>query len=54
LIILVYDVTNPKSFENIELWIKIIKEKCQKNIEICLVANKIDDIYNLKIETSQG
>ena len=45
LIILVYDITNIKSFENIDTWIKYIKsitEKSKSKSKIILVGNKSD------------
>ena len=41
-ILLVYDITNKKSFEGLNDWYKDIKEKCMKNVQIILVGNKSD------------
>ena len=41
-IILIYDVTNRKTFENIRKWLNQIKEETSNKISIILVANKID------------
>ena len=41
-IILMYDVTNPKSFESMRKWLTQIKEEAPSKIRIILVANKID------------
>lgn len=41
-IILVYDVTDAKSYENIEYWLNKVKEIGGNNIEIILIGNKID------------
>jgi small GTP-binding protein len=41
-ILVVYDVTNKISFENVENWIKDINDNCKNNNNIFLVANKID------------
>ena len=41
-IILVFDVTNQKSFDNIRKWLNQIKEQAKKTICIVLIANKID------------
>ncbi|TFF88997.1 MAG: DUF4268 domain-containing protein, partial [Promethearchaeota archaeon] len=40
--ILVFDVTNRKSFENIKIWHKEIKETAPPDIFLILVGNKID------------
>jgi small GTP-binding protein len=43
-IMLVYDVTNESSFNDIELWLEQIKENCNSDDElvILLIGNKID------------
>jgi small GTP-binding protein len=41
-IILVYDVTNQKSFDNIKNWVNQIKEEASSKVCIILIANKID------------
>jgi small GTP-binding protein len=41
-IILVYDVTNQKSFDNIRNWVNQIKEEASSKVCIILIANKID------------
>ena len=40
--ILVFDVTNRKSFDNLEGWLKIIKENSGNKHIICLFGNKVD------------
>lgn len=40
--LLVYDVTNEKSFRNVERWLEDIKQFSSSNIEVILVANKAD------------
>lgn len=55
-IILVYDVTDPVSFQNIEYWLKKIKKHGDENVEILLLGNKID-LFNdrvIPIEESKG
>ena len=41
-IILIYDVTNRKTFDNIRKWLNQIKDEVSNKISIILVANKID------------
>jgi Ras-related protein Rab-1A len=41
-IILMFDVTQEESFQNITNWIGDIKEKCKTNIPIFILGNKID------------
>ena len=53
-IILIYDVTENKSFENLKNWMNQIKEEVSNRVTIVLVGNKIDDEENRKITTEQG
>ena len=41
-IILIYDVTNFQSYENVKNWIAQIKESASQNVIVYLVGNKID------------
>ena len=41
-IILIYDVTNLQSYENVKNWIAQIKESANQNVIVYLVGNKID------------
>ena len=41
-IILIYDVTNFQSYENVKNWIAQIKESANQNVIVYLVGNKID------------
>ena len=41
-IILIYDVTNMQTYENVKNWISQIKEEANPNVIIYLVGNKID------------
>ena len=47
--IIVYDITNKKSFENVDIWF----EQLQKNIEIILVGNK-QDLKERVIQYKEG
>lgn len=51
--IIMYDVCNKKSFENIKNWYEQIKAYCKSYAKIILVANKIDK-ENRIITTQQG
>ena len=53
-IILIYDVTNQLSFDNVSNWINQIKEEASDKVTIFLVGNKIDDVENRKIQTESG
>ena len=53
--ILVYDITNEKSFEEItDYYIPKIKEKCRNNIKTILLGNKIDKENERKISEEEG
>jgi small GTP-binding protein len=41
-VLLVYDVTNRKSFDAVSSWVQVIEEKAPDNTSIVLVGNKID------------
>ena len=41
-IILIYDITNKQTYENVKNWISQIKEEANPNVIIYLVGNKID------------
>ncbi|CAJ0562849.1 unnamed protein product, partial [Mesorhabditis spiculigera] len=41
-IMLVYDITNEKSFENIKNWIRNIEEHASQDVERMIIGNKCD------------
>ena len=53
-IILIFDVTNKKSFEGIQNWIKQIKDQVSSKVSVALVANKVDDKENREISADEG
>ncbi len=53
-IILIFDVTNVKSYENIKKWINEIKEEISEKVAIVLIGNKIDNVQERKISKEQG
>ena len=42
---IVYDVTNQTSFNNIDKWYFEIKEKASKNINLMLIRNKTEEAF---------
>ncbi|CAL9185407.1 ras-related protein RABA2a-like [Musa acuminata AAA Group] len=40
--LLVYDVTKPKSFENVDRWLKELRDHADANIVVMLIGNKTD------------
>ena len=53
-IILLYDVTNLQSFENIKSWIYQIREEASPNVVIYLVGSKIDLEEERKVTKKDG
>ena len=53
-IILIYDITENKSFENVKNWMNQIKEEVPDKVTIVLVGNKKDDEEHRKVTTEQG
>ena len=52
--LLVYDITNPKSFESLDKWISDLKTNGDQKISIILLGNKSDLESDRKITTEQG
>lgn len=53
-IILVYDVTDKKSFENVSYWMNHIKENADSEVEVLLVGNKIDKVNERTVCLEEG
>ena len=53
-IILIYDVTNTETYDNVENWISQIKEEASPNVVIYLVGNKVDMEDKRKVSTEEG
>ena len=43
--LVVYDITNESSFNNVEGWVKELKENADDDIVIMLVGTKLDLVY---------
>ncbi|XP_069816161.1 ras-related protein Rab-10-like [Dendropsophus ebraccatus] len=52
--ILVYDITNPVSFENTSLWMKDIKMKAGEEVEVVLLGNKCDREDEREVSKERG
>ena len=52
--LVVYDVTNRESFNNIKKWMEDIDKNCYNGIIIFLVGNKIDEIQNREVSIEEG
>lgn len=53
-IIIVYDVTNENSFNNVKLWLQEIKTKGIENATIVIVGNKCDLTTHRHVDFSAG
>jgi Ras-related protein Rab-1A len=53
-IILMYDITNVGTFNNIKNWVMQIKENTNEKVKIVLVGNKVDEEEQRKVSTQQG
>ena len=53
-IILIYDITNRRTFDNVKNWVDIIKEEVSEKVTVILVGNKIDSNENRKVSTEEG
>ncbi|XP_040210058.1 ras-related protein Rab-10-like isoform X1 [Rana temporaria] len=52
--VLVYDITNTNSFENISLWIRDIKMKAGEEVEVVLLGNKCDKEDEREVSKERG
>ena len=53
-IIIVYDITNQESFDNVENWKNILYENLDKDIPVFLWGNKIDLFESRVISSEEG
>ena len=53
-IILVYDVTNEKTFGNISNWLRNIEENAKEGVEKIIVGNKTDLENQRRVSTEKG
>ena len=53
--VLVYDVTEWRSFNNLEKWISEIKDHCEvESVKMVLIGNKCDQKHRRKVPTETG
>ena len=53
-ILLIYDVTNQKSFDNVKNWVGHIRENASEKAIIYIVGNKVDDTAHRVVSKEQG
>ena len=52
--LLVYDITKPLTFENVDHWLKELREHAKTDILVMLVGNKCDLDHLRAVKTSEG
>ncbi len=53
-IMLIYDVTSKKTFENVKNWVDSIRNEVHNKVVIVLVGNKIDKIGQREVQKEEG
>ena len=53
-IILIYDITDRKTFNSVRNWINNIQEEAPDKVALVLAGNKVDDEKNRKVQKSEG
>ena len=51
---LVYDISNKESFENLERWLVELRDHADEKIEVVLVGNKSDLESQRQVSTAEG
>ena len=54
IVILVYDITNRKSFENLDFWLDQVKNEIGEDFILAIVGNKSDLYYEEEISEEKG
>jgi small GTP-binding protein len=52
--LIMYDITDEKSFTNLINWVKSVKEECGKSMQMILVGNKSDLIFERVIKKEKA
>jgi Ras-related protein Rab-1A len=53
-IVIVYDITNRGSFDNIRAWLSEIKHYARENVHIMIIGNKCDLLSGRKVQTIEA
>ena len=48
--LILYDITNETSYNNLKAWVSLIKEECGKHMQLILVGNKSDLNLDRKVD----
>ena len=52
--LVVYDITRQATFENVDVWLKELREHSQQDIVVMLVGNKSDNRHKRKVSTEEA
>ena len=52
--LVVYDITRQPTFENVDVWLKELREHSQADIVVMLVGNKSDNRHKRKVSTEDA
>ena len=53
-ILIMYDITNEKSFTNLKNWVKLVKEECGKSMQMIIIGNKSDLVFERVIKKEKA
>lgn len=53
-ILLLYSITDKKTFKNVDNWIQQVREKSPENVSIMLVGNKTDLVHDREVDFEEG
>ena len=54
LAIIVYDISNKKTFENLDIWIKDLRSQTDQELPIFIVGNKSDKENERQVNSKEG
>ena len=52
--LIIYDITNEASYNNLKSWVKLIKEECGKHMQLIILGNKSDLDAERKISKDEA
>ena len=52
--LIIYDITNEASYNNLKSWVKLIKEECGKHMQLIILGNKSDLDAQRKISKDEA
>ena len=52
--LIIYDITNETSYNNLKSWVKLIKEECGKHMQLIILGNKSDLDAQRKISKDEA